>query len=157
LLSTANQVNGVNTGATDFRLTGIMLNEGYEALPFRLFGGDFAGELIACQRYFEKNYDLGVAPGTVTGAGSEPNTFRGYNAVATATRGFAWFAVHKRTAPVMTFYSGTSATPGNIDLNGAAQPSAANVANQAGTWVENNNATSGAYTFGFHFTANAEL
>jgi hypothetical protein len=55
LLCTSNQVNGVNTGATDFKITGIQLNEGVQALSsFRNFsGGSIGDELAACQRYFE--------------------------------------------------------------------------------------------------------
>lgn len=67
--ATANQVNGVNTGATDFRITGVMLNLGANAAPFRLFGNDIEGELAACQRYYEKSYDLATAPGTNMGGG----------------------------------------------------------------------------------------
>ena len=51
--ATTSQVNGINTGATDFRVTGVMLNEGYDPLPFRLFGGDWEKEIAACQRYYE--------------------------------------------------------------------------------------------------------
>lgn len=50
-LATSNQVNGVNTGATDFRITGAMINAGTVAAPFRLFGEDQEGEFSACQRY----------------------------------------------------------------------------------------------------------
>lgn len=50
-ISTSNQVNGVNTGATDFRITGVMVNEGAVAHPFRLHGGDYGEELMACLRY----------------------------------------------------------------------------------------------------------
>lgn len=51
---TSNQVNGVNTGATDFRIAGVMLNEGVIAAPFGLFGEDIDGEFAACQRYFQR-------------------------------------------------------------------------------------------------------
>lgn len=49
--ATANQVNGLAAGATDFRLTGIMVNEGSVAMPFRLFADNAADELKACWRY----------------------------------------------------------------------------------------------------------
>lgn len=61
-LATANQVNGVNTGATSFLLTGVMLNEGNIAAPFKLFGEDIEGEVRACQRYYEKSYNLATTP-----------------------------------------------------------------------------------------------
>lgn len=50
--ATSSQVNGVGTGATDFRITAVMINDGLEALPFRLFGGDTEGERAACYRYY---------------------------------------------------------------------------------------------------------
>lgn len=50
--STSGQVNGVNTGATDFRITGAMLNEGEIAAPFSLFGGSVADEFQNCLRYY---------------------------------------------------------------------------------------------------------
>ncbi len=50
---TSNQVNGVATGATSLVITGVQVNEGVQALPFRLFGGDIQKELGACQRYYE--------------------------------------------------------------------------------------------------------
>lgn len=49
--ATSNQVNGVNTGATDFRITGVMLNEGTLASQFRTFADNYADEVRACQRY----------------------------------------------------------------------------------------------------------
>jgi hypothetical protein len=54
-LKTANQVNGVASGATDFRITGVMLNEGTEALPFSLASKNFATELALCYRYYQIN------------------------------------------------------------------------------------------------------
>ncbi len=54
-VATSNQVNGVNTGATDFKITGVMLNAGTEAAGFRLFSsGNFTDEFSSCQRYLER-------------------------------------------------------------------------------------------------------
>lgn len=55
-LSTANQVNGTATGATDFRIAQVMFNIGSEAAPFRRAGDSIGGELVLCNRYF---YRLG--------------------------------------------------------------------------------------------------
>jgi len=53
-LATANQVNETDSTDNNFYITGVMLNEGSVAMPFRLCGGDYAGELVRCQRYCEK-------------------------------------------------------------------------------------------------------
>lgn len=92
---TLSQVNGVATGSTDFRITGVMLNEGTEALPFNLAGGNYAEELRLCQRYYEKSYSVNVAPGTVTDAGA----VRVFMAAAGAFRVDVFFKVIKRTTP----------------------------------------------------------
>jgi hypothetical protein len=74
-IASTNQVNGVSTttaslGVTDFRLTGIMVTEGSQALPFRLFsGGSYPDELMACQRYYEIGQDF-YSSGVTVPAGS---------------------------------------------------------------------------------------
>ena len=52
-IATANQVNGLNSAATDFRITGAMLNIGTSAAPFALFSKSSQEELEACLRYYE--------------------------------------------------------------------------------------------------------
>lgn len=50
---TSNCVNGVQSGATDFRITGVMVNEGTVAAPFQLFSANsIQSEFATCQRYF---------------------------------------------------------------------------------------------------------
>lgn len=62
-------------------------------------------ELLLCQRYYEKSYELGVAKGTNT------NTGRRAFAVQAAKGQIMWcslaFAVPKRVAPAVTIYSVT--------------------------------------------------
>lgn len=63
LHATSNQVNGVNTGATDFRITGVQITEGLvQGHGFSLYGDTSSGELQVAQRY----YSTGIAA-----AGSE--------------------------------------------------------------------------------------
>lgn len=105
VLSTANQTNGVNTGATDFRLTGITINEGYEAYPFKLFNEDFEGELAACSRYYEKSYNIDVFP---TAGSSSGQAIFNNNDSAGSRNPFFYipFKVSKRTGvPVVTLYN----------------------------------------------------
>lgn len=113
--ATANQINGVNTGATDFRITGVMLNEGVEALPFSLFAGDIEGEFAACQRYFEKSYPEGFY--------ATATSVNGYCAVtvpAGTVRATFPFKVKKRTTPSYTPYSVVLGTINNVskDVSG---------------------------------------
>lgn len=51
-LCSSNQVNGVGVSG-NILLTGVMINEGSLAFPFRLFGEGIEAELAACQRYYE--------------------------------------------------------------------------------------------------------
>ena len=67
-----NQINGVNTGATDFKITGVMLLEGTQDDPeFTTFGKTFGEELAACQRYFQKS---GNTPGSIWYPGIATNS-----------------------------------------------------------------------------------
>lgn len=47
-----------------FDLASVMIVEGESSGDFELAGGSLAGELFLSQRYFEKSYDLAVAPGS---------------------------------------------------------------------------------------------
>lgn len=76
--ATSNQVNGVTTGATDFRITGVMVNEGPIALPFRLFSDNsFQTELQACQRYFYKFFPAASNCAFIMGYAVAGSTGRG--------------------------------------------------------------------------------
>lgn len=52
LHSTSNQVNSMDSVSNDFWLTGVMVNEGAVAAPFKLFGEDFDQEFEQCRRYY---------------------------------------------------------------------------------------------------------
>ena len=91
-VGTSNQVNGVNTGATDFRITGTMLNEGIVASPFRLFSDGYVDEYLACQRY----YEIGRFKHFYATAG---------NKAITQT-----YRVPKRTTPTLSFSGANSPT-----------------------------------------------
>lgn len=57
--------SGVINEGQYIEVTGAMLNIGSSPAPFQRAGGTIGGELQLCQRYFEKSYSLGTAPGTV--------------------------------------------------------------------------------------------
>jgi hypothetical protein len=95
-IATVNQVNGVNTGSTDFRITGVMLNEGSYAAPFRLFANDYAEEFQQCQRYYE--------------TGSVSNTGGQYDGANSRIYSYTDFKVTKRINP-------TTVTTSNFIVN----------------------------------------
>lgn len=111
--ASANQVNLFTTTTQQFRLTEVMvipvepsfsLSWVPNGISFRRFGRNFGEELVAAQRYFEKNYPLDVDPGSSSSngpviAGGAANTFR-------------WAGSHvklqrKRNTPTVEIYSST--------------------------------------------------
>lgn len=167
----ASQVNGVNTGATDFRITGVVINEGYEAAPFNLFARDRAAEIIACQRYYEKSFEIDTAPanGTVgfflTNSGLTRLGLVPWVGSPALWQPTVKYQVRKRTLPILTRYGDnasrwcynvvgtfTNTTTRNFDANIA--PSALD---ETGFVVENNVSTSAVNGVQGHWTADAEL
>jgi hypothetical protein len=109
--SWAGQVAFSATGATNlmatngatFFLTGVQLEAGTVATPFER--RDYGRELIMCQRYYEKSYDIATAPGT-----NLNNTIGGFvgavdpNPALNAITG-GQFKVTKRAPPTVSFWS----------------------------------------------------
>lgn len=134
-----NQINGANTGATDFRLTGVMLNEGLTAEPFSLFSDNgYAGEFTACMRYYE------VAVGGVLFAApvTSGNAY---------TSGVVYMKVPKRVTPNVTLVTvGQSGFPGTVGAVG-------NTSNMTFTEQRTANATLSSAFFLSSYLADAEL
>ncbi|NJO48246.1 MAG: hypothetical protein HC840_00860 [Leptolyngbyaceae cyanobacterium RM2_2_4] len=106
-------VAGVGTAGTNdwYEITDVQMNIGTIAIPWRPYGQTNQIELAACQRYFEKSYNLTTNPGTVTGVGNEAIVqviSGGPRSVKTA------FKVSKRTTPTVTSYSPTTGTSGQL-------------------------------------------
>lgn len=135
---TAAAGNGVATGSTDFRITGVMLNEGVEALPFSLAGGNLTGELQLCQRYYEKSYNIEINPGASTTVGA--NAFSG-NSVNNIISTIGM--VRKRGIPVVVTYQ-TGGTSG--------YGTTSNIGERSFSW-----SLTGATSTSVHWTADAEL
>lgn len=72
----------------------------------------FEQELTLCQRYFEKTYNLEIAPGTASTTGII-NLF--IPVTIAALRGLQWaFATKKRATPTITWYSESTGTKDRV-------------------------------------------
>ena len=93
----------VATTGNKFYLTGVQLEVGSQATAFDY--RDFGRELALCQRYYEKSYNIDVAPATNTPAGLTYASV-GSNLVPN-NYGFMTmvFKVTKRINPTMVIYS----------------------------------------------------
>ena len=92
----------VGTNGATFYITGVQLEVGTTATDFEY--RDYGRELIMCQRYYEKSFNMASAPGN--GAGTTEGTdFSAYYSGGGRTRRFD-FKVTKRTAPTITVYGG---------------------------------------------------
>ncbi|MHB9027079.1 MAG: hypothetical protein ACYC7E_23330, partial [Armatimonadota bacterium] len=114
-----------------------------------------AADLLNCQRYYEKSYNLDVAPGTATTTGLRGGRF-GADAAATCLMVFP-FLTAKRASPTMvlydaagnankiTYYNAGDNKAGTVDLIG-----------QTSYRVYTDSATSKS-GFAYHYTAACEL
>lgn len=105
--SVTGAVNVAGTNGANWNITGVQLNEGRVAAPFER--RSFEAEVSLCQRYYEKSYDIGVVPGTVTGAG----------AIVQATPQNTYFigttfATRKRGVPVVVYWNPTTGVSNSI-------------------------------------------
>src|SRR5215831_16881920 len=107
----------ITTAGAVSRLGPCKLEVGSTATP--MLRQSFQQELARCQRYYEKSYDPGTAPGTVTSNGVSAINAQmpsGVNGGRTDS-----FKVTKRAQPTMTLYSPGTGTAGKArDLYNAA-------------------------------------
>jgi len=107
------QTQVMSTVNATFYITGVQLEKGSTATSFDY--RPYGTELILCQRYYQKTYDIGSAPGTNTGA-SYWNA--GSTVISsTTTWGASWrFPVELRTTPTATAYT-TAGTAGSLTFS----------------------------------------
>jgi hypothetical protein len=98
---------GFNSGTMPsgayYEIAEIQLEAGAVATPFKRNAPSIQAELAACQRYYEKSYDLSVAPGTNTNIGSQ--MLPPYNPSNDLSAYTVNFQVEKRAAPTMSLYA----------------------------------------------------
>ena len=100
------QVNFADSTSNDWYITGVQLEAGTVASDFEFLPVDV--NLQRCQRYFQKSYDLGTAPGTATDVGVY---WTGSTADASGNASFLpSYKTALRSSPTLTGYArdGTS-------------------------------------------------
>jgi len=114
-------------------------------------------ELMLCQRYYEKSYDLAVFPGTASAFG-RCGEFLGITPRNTANSLLQRFMVQKRVTPAVTVYASETGAVGNISQeNGSnAAINSISASGHTGFQVTYTNG-SGRYGASFHYVADAEL
>jgi hypothetical protein len=107
LISATGAVSVVGTNGATFYITGVQLEKGSTATSFDY--RPYSAELAMCQRYYEKSYNIGTAPGTSSVTGL-------FFFIATGTGDIQGqsFAVPKRATPTVTLYD-SSGTSGRLD------------------------------------------
>jgi len=150
------QVNFLATAGNNFFLTGVQLEVGPTATEFER--RSFGQELALCQRYFQKSYDVGTAPGTNTANG---RTFVVGRCTGTYVdyANSIFFPVPMRAQPTMKFYTqtgtadswfNTSSTNPNPQYNNRSESQFSLYVTDATT------AGQAGYMYG-HWTSSAEL
>ena len=146
-----------NSGATFF-ITGVQLEEGTAASPFenRLY----TTELQLCQRYFQKSYNVNVAPATATDVGVVENGIGTSVPTSSTIEASTVFKVTMRASATITVYdrvgnSGKVArvNPGISSTNN--QTVSIAFAGENGFGIEGSGVS--AATFIYHYQATAEL
>jgi hypothetical protein len=144
----------------NFDLTLVQLERGQEATPFKY--ETFETTLRRCQRYYQKSFNLGVAPAQNAGA-SGCHEFAVVVAGATIqSGGKVYLGVQMRTTPTITFYNPLAANAFVVNLANSAQSATTTGSDRPGDRSFNvtftGNAAFAVGTFaGVHWTASAEI
>ncbi len=112
-IGSTNQVNTCDSASNNFRICGVQLEVGSVATDFEQKALSY--ELMLCQRYYEKSYNLAIAPGALNAEGSY--VYTGQNA-QTGHSTFK-FSVPKRSTPSISIYSPNTGSAGKMIYAGA--------------------------------------
>lgn len=108
--ATANQVNACDSTSNNFFITGVQIVKGAVDTDFKR--RSFAEELILCQRYYEKSYNLEDPTGSTLVGGRESSI--AHNASEMNNYGFVTYKTRKRGSATITIYNSTTGTSGQV-------------------------------------------
>jgi hypothetical protein len=149
----------VATNGAILQITNVQLEVGTVATPFEFLPPEI--NLQRCQRYYEKSYPIGTAPGTVVAAGAAQAAFGTLPSAVYTPTVFGFFKTIKRAAPTVTLYStATLNTPGKVrdqQNNADLTASATSVAVNLFQFTVSASAASTIYNIAGHWTADADF
>ena len=149
-LASANQVNVMDTIGNEFFLSRVKVEIGDKATAF--IARSFSEELDKAQRYYEKTFDLDVAPGATSADGE-------YRARAVSTNWHWWheMSTRKRIIPSIAIWNLTTGLSGTIRNFSNASNVAATVTDIGQNMFVVNIGSIGNNLYGWLWTADAEL
>lgn len=149
----ATRSGSIGNQAATVDIWGVQVEAGSTATAFQTATGTIQGELAACQRYYEKSYEQGVAPATATYNGM--NVMQFPVAGTGNIRFSAYFKVEKRAYPTMRLYD-NAGNLNKVDYDFTANKTGTAVSFPKFVDVYSDGSTS-KFSMGYHFTADAEL
>ena len=156
-VATSNQVNLLDTVSATYYITGVKVETGSSATPFERM--NFSDQLIQCERYYQKTYGAGVAPGTNTFAGAR--SCIGSSTAATGTFiGGGEFRTEMRAPPTVAIFSGAG-TSGKLstsqfDTDVGSGGAAINIGSKGFRYIGIVGASAG-WVHTYHWAADAEM
>ena len=150
-------VNLADSTSNTFYLTGVQLEVGEQATPFE--HRSFGDEVIRCQRYFERSYQIGTATGAATASGAK--MFQMASSATVLYPSQQNFNTVKRAAPTMVAYSTSNGLVDRIrDASAGENKTVSSFSNMSTTSTGNVNISSSSTSgrqYIYHWTADAEL
>jgi hypothetical protein len=157
-LGTASTSNWMATATNNFDITGVQIDLGPDALPYR--GRDYQDELQLCKRYYQHSFVEGVFP-TFTGPDANGTfSFVAHSATLANAIFSIPFPVSMRVAPTVTNYNFTDGTTGeweNVDKTLKQDMTVSNISEKMATWAAATDAIADGDQLAGHFALDAEL
>ena len=151
------QVNHADSTSNNFYITGIQLEAGTTASDFETLPTGV--NLMRCQRYYQKSYDIASSPGTVTNNGALWT-----NIIRNASNQNYWDVrcyQTMRSSPTVSTYSTTSGVSGNFRnvTDSTTNASAVSNTSEAGFSIRPNSGTNqnNGDVIAVHWEADSEL